>query len=169
MNGALTYQQASGGGSQFTLEIPLAPVTLSTPVVDNSPEPALHILLVEDDPISREVTTMLLMARGHAVTAATTEAEAVTLATSQTFDLIFMDRQLGNGGCGLAATQQIRAAAVSAPIIGLSADGTASQITAAASAGMTGLIVKPIDLRHGLAAALDKARFPPASPKQAGA
>jgi predicted RND superfamily exporter protein len=92
-----------------------------------------------------------------------------TLATSQTFDLIFMDRQLGNGGCGLAATQQIRAAAVSAPIIGLSADGTASQITAAASAGMTGLIVKPIDLRHGLAAALDKARFPPASPKQAGA
>jgi len=159
MEGTLRHEDVPAGGSRFTFEAPL-PAGMAPKRVDPvASAPSLSILLVEDDPISREVTMALLGLHGHRITAATTEAEAVQLATAMQYDVVLMDLQLGSGGCGLAATRQIRASGIKTCMIGLTADGSELQSRAATDAGLAGLIIKPINLSGGLAAALDRAVF----------
>jgi CheY-like chemotaxis protein len=116
----------------------------------------LRILLVDDDPIGREVTTALLQSRGHAVRAAGEEEEAVAAAAQQAFDLILMDINLSEGGCGLSAARRIRAAQgtrADLRILALTADAFGDH-EAYLRAGIDGVLLKPLGLETDLGAAL---------------
>ncbi len=161
MGGTLDYAPGAGGtGSCFTFKAPLPRSPAAGIAARPDADIPLSILLVEDDPISGEITMRLLGALGHRVAIACTEADAVMQACSEAFDLVLMDMQLGDAGSGLDAARRIRdGAPTPPPIFGLTADGSESRMRDAIDAGLSGLIIKPIELGQGLTAALSTARF----------
>ena len=57
-------------------------------------EPALRILLAEDNPVNQRVVSSMLRQRGHDVTVAGNGKEAVEIYRRRAFDLVFMDIQM---------------------------------------------------------------------------
>lgn len=141
MGGEMTYVRRDGE-SLFRVALPFPSSEPPPSPVLAAPSRALSILLVEDDPISREVTAALLRTVGHKVEAAADEDEAVACASGQVFDLILLDIDLGRGGSGLALAQRLRAELTVPPaIVAL----TGSDVPASAAPDLDGVIVKPLD------------------------
>jgi CheY-like chemotaxis protein len=66
------------------------------------------VLLIEDDPITADDVSRLITEMGHTVVAVTADqAEAVVLAEKAKPDLVLSDIDLGAGGSGLLAVQEI--------------------------------------------------------------
>jgi CheY-like chemotaxis protein len=105
-----------------------------------------HILLVDDEPINRELTQALLARAVEQVDVAASGAEAVRLAGLQAYDLILMDLQMP-GMDGLEATRLIRArpAGARTPIVALTANAVAEDKARCVAAGMDGFLAKPVD------------------------
>jgi signal transduction histidine kinase/CheY-like chemotaxis protein/ligand-binding sensor domain-containing protein len=103
------------------------------------------VLLVDDDWICREVAQELLRGHGLSVTLAASGGEAVELASSERFDLIFMDVQMPVMD-GIEATRRIRASPglERLPIIAMSADPFRNDGETIAG-GMDDYIVKPVE------------------------
>lgn len=105
-----------------------------------------HILVVDDEPINREVAQMQLESAGLIVDIAEDGAEAVTLAKEASYVAIFMDMQMPNLN-GLEATQQIRQIPGyrHTPIIAMTANAFTEDKTRCFEAGMNDFLVKPFD------------------------
>lgn len=67
------------------------------------------ILLVEDDPDTRELVRLTLELYGHEVVEATTAEDAIAAAHAMIPGLILMDLSLGGKFDGLEATKRLRA------------------------------------------------------------
>ncbi|WP_295458062.1 PAS domain-containing protein [uncultured Thiodictyon sp.] len=112
---------------------------------------ALHyrgcrILLVEDEPINREVARDLLDSLGMVIDTAEDGVQAVVLASRNEYALILMDMQMPNLD-GVAATRRIRRLAnrLQVPIIALTANAFAEDAARCLDAGMNDFISKPIE------------------------
>jgi two-component system sensor histidine kinase/response regulator len=105
---------------------------------------ALHILLVEDNPLNQEVATALLERRGHTVDVVECGTDAVAAVLETAYDLVLMDIQLP-GIDGVEATRRIRATSVGAdlPIVALTAHALEQERTRAMDAGMNDFLTKP--------------------------
>ena len=105
-----------------------------------------RVLLVEDEPVNREVVQCLLEAAGLQVITANDGLEAIERAAQVLPDLILMDMQMPRLD-GLAATLRIRASEHGArvPIIGLTANAYAQDRAQCLDAGMDDFIAKPVD------------------------
>ncbi|MCA6215787.1 response regulator [Ideonella sp. B7] len=105
-----------------------------------------RILLVEDNPVNREVATELMRLVGLGVTPATNGLEAVHLAALQPYDLVLMDMQMPEMD-GLQATRRIRALPgwSRSPIIAMTASAFAEDRAACLAAGMNDHLVKPVE------------------------
>ena len=104
------------------------------------------VLLVEDDAVNRIVTSELIRAVADLVVdAAEDGATAVEMAASKPDDLILMDMQLP-GIDGLEATRQIHAlpGCAGLPIVALTANVLAEDVTRCIDAGMVGHLGKPV-------------------------
>jgi PAS domain S-box-containing protein len=67
-----------------------------------------HILFVDDEPSIRETLPKILSARGHTVVTAATVAEALGIITSQRFDLLISDLNIGHPADGFIVVSAMR-------------------------------------------------------------
>jgi PAS domain S-box-containing protein len=104
------------------------------------------VLLVEDDPINREVSSGLLEDIGLDVTLAEDGVIAVALAKARQFDLILMDMQMPNLN-GIDATLAIRTDSMNQNtlILAMTANAFDDDRRACLDAGMNDHISKPVD------------------------
>jgi len=107
----------------------------------------LHILVAEDNAVNQTVILRVLTKMGHSSVLASTGLEALNLAFSQNFDLLFMDVQMPEMD-GLAATEAIRqrekGTGAHLPIFAMTAHAMKGDRERCLHAGMDGYISKPI-------------------------
>jgi two-component system cell cycle response regulator DivK len=104
------------------------------------------ILLVEDDPDTRELVRLTLELYGHEVVEARTAEEGIARARTAAPDLILMDLSLGGKFDGLEATKRLRAdpAFDATPIVALTAHAMAGDRERSLAAGCDDHWTKPI-------------------------
>ena len=115
------------------------------------------VLIVEDQPVNRELATAMLHSFGCRVEVAVNGIAGVQAATERRFDLILMDCQMAEMD-GFEATAAIRHAesrgATRVPIIALTANAMASDRDRCLTAGMDDYLSKPFtgDALHAICA-----------------
>lgn len=105
---------------------------------------AFHILLVEDEPVIRELVSSMLSEDGVEVTCAVDGAEGLRLARSTSFQLILMDVVLPKLD-GITTLRMLKADASTSevPVYMLTGRTKKADVTAAMAAGADGYIHKP--------------------------
>ncbi len=155
LGGRLGHEDNPGGGSVFWLELPLAALAaapaLDRPALPDAMQAAaaavcpLRVLVVDDVAMNRDIARSFLHATGHEVECAEGGAEAVKLAAASDFDVILMDVRMPEMD-GLEATRRIRALAGlrgRTPIVALTAQAFAEQVSKCRKAGMDSHLAKP--------------------------
>ncbi|MBE0595723.1 MAG: response regulator [Desulfuromonadales bacterium] len=162
MGGEISVQSRAAEGSVFTFTIPLRRVEKpSAPAAEISwadsgkENAAARILLAEDEPMIREIITMMLAQRGLHPDTAESGRQAVEKWQDGNFDVIFMDLQMSDMN-GMEATQAIRAKETGGRqrtcIIGLTAHASREVREQCLDAGMDQVLTKPVKSKDLLAA-----------------
>jgi PAS domain S-box-containing protein len=155
MGGSLELASEEGVGTTFRLHLPLVEARSSedTPASTSSAAQAnrsLRVLLAEDHDVNQALMRAMLLRLGH-------ECVIVGDGLQAAFDLVLMDMQMPIMD-GLEAARKIRAAGIAParlPLLALTANAYADDITACLEAGMQAHLAKPIELAS-LAASLQK-------------
>ena len=160
MGGQIGHMARPGGGSIFWLELPFDP-TLQPPDLQPSTEDVvasssakLHVLVVDDIFMNRDIAGSFLRAAGHSVTCVEGGEQAIEAVASTNFDVVLMDVRMPEMD-GLEATRRIRlreGAGRRVPILALSAQAFTEQVAECRTAGMDGHLLKPFDSEALLAA-----------------
>ena len=103
------------------------------------------ILVVDDDPGTRNILTLILKEKGHKVTSAKDGREAVARITKKHFDIVFMDIRMPTMG-GLDAYLTIRDIDTEATIILMTAYVIEGHAHSMPQDGAYGIIYKPFDM-----------------------
>mgnify|MGYP002776318955 CR=1 FL=1 len=154
MGGDAGVNSQPGRGSCFWFTVCLKKNTAfspSTVTVQNEPInlellAGHHVLIVEDEPINREIAIDLLSDVGVSCDYAENGREAVELVSRNHYDLILMDMQMPEMD-GLEATRQIRqlSGCATLPIVAMTANAFTEDRERCRVAGMTDFMAKPID------------------------
>ncbi|MEO5337305.1 MAG: ATP-binding protein [Magnetospirillum sp. WYHS-4] len=158
MNGRIRVSSEPGVGSTFIAVVDLGLADEDEVRESSTAElagkgiglvPALagrRVLLVEDDPLSRQVATEFLKGMGMVADTAETGREALEKMKGQSFDLVLMDIHMPEMD-GLSATRRIRKDKRfrDLPIIAMTAQAMAGDRDQSLAAGMSDHLTKPID------------------------
>ena len=157
MGGQIAVTSALGQGTSFSVTLPFDVGETPQPAPDKTPENLIqldgrNILLAEDNFLNMEIATELLKMRGAQVTPAENGRRALEVfeqAPHFFFDAILMDMQMPEmDGCESAAAIRAldRPDAKTVPIIALTANAFAEDISRTAHAGMDAHLAKPINI-----------------------
>ncbi len=165
MGGSLELASREGVGTTFTLRLPLIEATShattsGTREAETVPARPLRVLVAEDHDVNQALMTAMLGRLGHEAVIAANGLQALQAAVKADqsgagFDLVLMDMQMPVMD-GLEAARKIRAAGIAAarlPILALTANAYADDVTACLAAGMQAHLTKPVQLAD-LAAAI---------------
>ena len=160
MGGDVGVLSTPGKGSNFWFTIRQQKAEISLPEMPSDELPSMLVserlirenhpgacvLVVEDEPIGREVASNLLEEIGLSVDLADDGCQAVELARQKTYDLILMDMQMPRMN-GVEAAQAIRSDSQNrnTPILALTANAFEEDRLICLKAGMNDHIAKPID------------------------
>jgi PAS domain S-box-containing protein len=168
MGGSLELVSEEGVGTTFRLCLPLVEAQPSgrMAVSSSSTAPAnrpLRVLLAEDHDVNQALMRAMLSRLGHECVIVSDGLQAVEAAIQAdkqrgtAFDIVLMDMQMPIMD-GLEAARTIRACGITPtrlPVLALTANAYADDITACLDAGMQGHLAKPIELAI-LAASIQK-------------
>ncbi len=154
MGGTITLESQEGVGSRFSLTVPFT--------IDHVPQEeekaakspvslaGLHVLLVEDNELNREIAVFLLEKEGMEITACENGAEAVKAFRESPlgyYDLILMDIMMPVMD-GYEASRQIRSLprrdAAVIPIFAMTANAFQDDIEKSHKSGMNEHLTKPL-------------------------
>jgi signal transduction histidine kinase/DNA-binding response OmpR family regulator len=152
MGGSISVESVRGQGSTFTFTVVLhRPERRAAPRAVESLRDR-RVLVVDDDPIAREMLTTMLGGWSMNVSEATSGSGALAAirdakAANVPFELILMDWKMpGQNGIEVAAAVRADAGEGKPPIvIMVSAFGRADVFEAAKRAGIESFLVKPVD------------------------
>jgi signal transduction histidine kinase/CheY-like chemotaxis protein len=159
LGGDLSLQSDVGVGSRFTLTVgtgPLHDVTFLHEVDDaacsriSSPQPIVtyaisgSVLVAEDNEVNQRLLDMYISKTGATVTIAGDGQQAVELASSTAFDLVFMDMQMPVMN-GIEATEVLRKHGYTGTIVALTANTTPEDRARCLQAGCDDYLPKPIE------------------------
>jgi CheY-like chemotaxis protein len=152
MNGHIDVESSPGVGTVIRLRIPFQvaaahaqPTPPARPLADVT---SLHVLVVDDIMINREVLCALLRRGGHVVQETDNGVAAIELVASDPFDLVLMDIEMPALD-GLQATRHIRelaGAASRTPIWAVSGQAFDHDKARARASGMDGHLSKPVSM-----------------------
>ena len=153
MGGAAGGTSVTGSGSTFWFTARLNKGELpenDTDILSNAEESlkaefaGLPVLVVDDEPLNREISQILLAAAGLAVDLAVDGSESIRLARSTRYAAILMDMQMPNTD-GLDATRAIREIPEyrETPIIAMTANAFVEDKSRCFEAGMNDFLIKP--------------------------
>ena len=150
MGGKVTVRSGPESMTQFSVQF-VFPILEQEQETSGENGLSLHILLVDDNAINREIAELMLTAEGWTVEQAENGAQAVELVTEAEpghFDVVLMDVQMPIMN-GYEATAAIRALPdpekARIPIIAVTANAYQEDANEAVAAGMDGYVSKPID------------------------
>ncbi|MBC7478973.1 MAG: response regulator, partial [Pseudorhodobacter sp.] len=150
MGGTLQLESTFGKGSRFWFDIPQSSALLARadkqPALPHVPlDPALTVLVVDDNAINRLLLAQMLERLGHTVELADDGVVAVEAAAHKRYDMILMDINMP-GMNGVEATRMIRAGGASrdVPIMGVTANALPQDLALFVMAGLNCTMIKPI-------------------------
>jgi PAS domain S-box-containing protein len=158
MGGTLTFDSVEGKGTTVYLMLPFGlPKPSAFPVAaapkgNAESQVPLHLLLVEDDEISRLSARLTLERMGHQVETANNGAEALAALRRSTFDCVLMDVQMDVLD-GVEATRRIRSGDAGVldaqvPIVAMTAYAMSGDREKFLEAGMNDYVAKPMHVEE---------------------
>ncbi len=119
----------------------------------------LHVLVVEDEVVNRDVVCQILNYFGHQVNAVDSGLAALNAVRDAHYDVVVMDCRMHDMD-GLETTRRLRAGeagpgGIGVPIIALTAQAFAVDRDACLAVGMNDFLTKPVDIDH-LALAIER-------------
>jgi two-component system NtrC family response regulator len=104
-----------------------------------------HILVVDDEPVQREMVGGFLKKQGFNVTSAESGEKALELFRQESFDLVLTDQKMANMS-GLDLLQAVHTINPETPVILITAFGTVETAVAALKQGAIDYLTKPLNL-----------------------
>lgn len=184
MNGEIGVESTLGEGSTFWFKLPYIKATADVETSDERDTGSvryvaarrLHILVVDDNGLNRQIISSVMEMIGHSCELAENGMQAVEMHERGDFDLILMDIRMPvlSGPDATRKIRKLEGEKRSIPIVALTADAMEENRKSYIEAGMNGVATKPIDIA-ALAITMNKAlgedvNIPvdsPPAPKQA--
>jgi signal transduction histidine kinase/ActR/RegA family two-component response regulator len=163
LGGSIGLDSTVGHGSSFWFEIPVSVVAhAASSTATSHPSIGTHagrVLIVEDNPINRELVAEIVQAAGCSVDTAVDGEQALTRIAAGAFDLVLMDWHMPIMD-GLSATRRLRILEQAQgrsrlPVVALTASVLYGDREACEAAGMDDFVAKPFSYDE-LIALLDR-------------